>query len=57
MRDELITNRAKLASWEEGIAQARTACEAWKREVDEANRKIKASEQAREEVTLPFLRP
>ncbi|KAF2366836.1 Zinc finger CCCH-type [Trinorchestia longiramus] len=50
MREELITNRAKLASWEEGIAQARTACEAWKREVDEANRKIKVSEQAREEL-------
>lgn len=50
LREELITNRAKLASWEEGIAQARTACEAWKREVDDAHRKIKVAEQTREEV-------
>ena len=51
LKEELITNRAKLASWEEGIAQARTACEAWKREVDEAHRKIKITEQSREEVS------
>ncbi|XP_042242474.1 RING finger protein unkempt homolog isoform X2 [Homarus americanus] len=50
LREELATNRVKLASWEEGIAQARTACEAWRREADEANRKYKIAEQTKEEV-------
>lgn len=49
LREELVTNRAKLASWEEGIAQARTACEAWRKEADEANRKHKLAEQTKEE--------
>lgn len=42
----------QLASWEEGIAQARTACEAWRREADDANRKCKLAEQTKEEVRL-----
>lgn len=41
---------SQLASWEEGIAQARTACEAWRKEADEANRKHKLAEQTKEEV-------
>lgn len=45
----------QLASWEEGIAQARTACEAWRREADDANRKFKLSEQTKEEVRLDFI--
>nr|XP_045594519.1 RING finger protein unkempt homolog isoform X4 [Procambarus clarkii] len=49
LREELATNRAKLASWEEGIAQARTACEAWRRQADDANRKYKMVEQTKEE--------
>ncbi|XP_063886090.1 RING finger protein unkempt homolog isoform X1 [Scylla paramamosain] len=49
LREELVTNRAKLASWEEGIAQARTACEAWRKEADEATRKHKLAEQTKEE--------
>ncbi|ROT76606.1 putative E3 ubiquitin-protein ligase UNKL isoform X4 [Penaeus vannamei] len=52
LREELATNRAKLASWEEGIAQARTACEAWRREADDANRKFKLSEQTKEEFAV-----
>ncbi|KAG1657407.1 RING finger protein unkempt [Nymphon striatum] len=38
LREELISNRAKLASWEESMTQARNACEAWKREAEEARR-------------------
>ncbi|CAL4110683.1 unnamed protein product, partial [Meganyctiphanes norvegica] len=49
LREELATNRTKLASWEEGIAQARTACEAWRREADDASRKCKIAEQTKEE--------
>ncbi|KAK3860000.1 hypothetical protein Pcinc_029152 [Petrolisthes cinctipes] len=52
LREELATNRAKLASWEEGIAQARTACEAWRREADDANRKYKLAEQTKEEFVV-----
>ena len=40
----------QLASWEEGIAQARTACEAWRKEADQANRKHKLAEQTKDEV-------
>ena len=54
LRDELLTNRAKLASWEEGVAQARSACQAWKREADEAKGKAQLSEQARDEVSNLF---
>ncbi|CAH1794687.1 unnamed protein product, partial [Owenia fusiformis] len=45
LREELIANKAKLASWEEGIAQARSACEAWKKEAEEATRKVKMIEE------------
>jgi hypothetical protein len=40
-------NKSKLAQWEEGIAQARGACEAWKKEAEEANRKTKILEDDR----------
>uniref|UniRef100_A0A6A7G6X3 RING finger protein unkempt homolog n=4 Tax=Hirondellea gigas TaxID=1518452 RepID=A0A6A7G6X3_9CRUS len=50
LRDEILSNRAKLASWQEGINQARTACEAWKKEVDDAHKRIKLVEQSREEL-------
>jgi hypothetical protein len=31
---ELDSHRAKVAAWEDGLRQARQACEAWKREAD-----------------------
>ena len=60
LREELRANRAKLASWEEGIAQARTACDAWRREAEEANQKARQAQQEKNEVglwpsLLPFL--
>ncbi|XP_064634085.1 RING finger protein unkempt homolog [Lineus longissimus] len=45
LREELSSNKAKLASWEEGIAQARSACDAWKKEAEESIRKAKAVEE------------
>uniref|UniRef100_T1J1V5 RING-type E3 ubiquitin transferase n=1 Tax=Strigamia maritima TaxID=126957 RepID=T1J1V5_STRMM len=39
LRDELCANRMKFPPWDEGIAQSRNMCEAWKREAEEANRK------------------
>ncbi|CAG0886231.1 unnamed protein product [Darwinula stevensoni] len=49
LREELRANRAKLASWEEGIAQARTACDAWRREAEEANQKARQAQQEKNE--------
>lgn len=40
LRDELSNARLQIANWEERLAQARTACEAWQRESEEANRKV-----------------
>lgn len=48
----IFSHMVQLASWEEGIAQARTACEAWRREADDANRKCKLAEQTKEEVRM-----
>lgn len=50
LREELAGNRTKLASWEDKMSQARGACEAWQREVEEANRKANIAEQQRDEV-------
>ncbi|KAJ9578701.1 hypothetical protein L9F63_005063, partial [Diploptera punctata] len=47
--EELASSRSKLASWDERISQARTACEAWKREADDSSRKAKIAEQQRDE--------
>ncbi|XP_046991614.1 putative E3 ubiquitin-protein ligase UNKL [Schistocerca americana] len=47
--EELASSRSKLASWDERIAQARTACEAWQRESEESNRKASIAEQQRDE--------
>lgn len=49
LREELASSRSKLASWDERIAQARTACEAWQRESEESNRKASIAEQQRDE--------
>ncbi|XP_014663186.1 PREDICTED: putative E3 ubiquitin-protein ligase UNKL isoform X2 [Priapulus caudatus] len=49
LREELISNRAKLASWEESMHQARTACEAWKREAEDAMRRAKLTEHEKQQ--------
>lgn len=36
LREELWMNRKRLARWEERVVQARQACEAWKREAEDA---------------------
>ena len=40
LKEELAGTRARLASWEEGIQQARNACDAWKKETAMANKKV-----------------
>lgn len=42
LRDELMSQNTKQITmpWEEQILQATKACEAWKSEADESNRKV-----------------
>lgn len=40
MRDELANKNAQLLNYEEQMIQATKACEAWKLEVEESNRKV-----------------
>ncbi|XP_074649175.1 putative E3 ubiquitin-protein ligase UNKL [Tubulanus polymorphus] len=47
LRDELASNKAKLVSWEDGINQARSACEAWKKEAEDSHKKAKLAEEDR----------
>lgn len=44
LREELSTSRIQLSKWEDRLGQARTACEAWQRETEEANRKVQMTE-------------
>ncbi|KAL1494205.1 hypothetical protein ABEB36_009837 [Hypothenemus hampei] len=44
LRDELTQARLQLNTYEDGLHQARTACEAWQRETEEATRKAKQLE-------------
>jgi len=39
LKDELLQSRARMATWEEGLQQARGACEVWKKEATIANKK------------------
>ncbi|XP_022916199.1 RING finger protein unkempt isoform X2 [Onthophagus taurus] len=44
LREELNNSRLQISNWEERLSQARTACEAWQRETEEANRKVQMTE-------------
>lgn len=52
LKDELIQNRARMASWEEGLIQARNACEAWKKEAAIANKKAEFAIKEKEAALL-----
>lgn len=41
LRDEIVSQNAKQMQWEDRIMQASKACQAWKSEADESNRKVK----------------
>lgn len=43
LRDEIVSQNAKQMQWEDRIMQASKACQAWKSEADESNRKVKCS--------------
>lgn len=40
LRDELANKGAQILNWEEQMIQATKACEAWKLESEESNRKV-----------------
>ncbi|XP_035827771.1 RING finger protein unkempt homolog isoform X2 [Aplysia californica] len=47
LRDELMMARSKMAEWEGVYTQAKSACEAWKKEAEDANKKAKSAEEER----------
>ena len=48
LREELGAARSKLHSWEESMSQARTACDAWKKEAALANKKAEIANKEKE---------
>uniref|UniRef100_U5ER14 Putative ring finger protein unkempt log isoform 1 n=1 Tax=Corethrella appendiculata TaxID=1370023 RepID=U5ER14_9DIPT len=49
LRDELANKNAQMINWEEQVLQATKACEAWKLEMEESNRKTIIAEQQRDD--------
>ncbi|KAK2716494.1 hypothetical protein QYM36_006847, partial [Artemia franciscana] len=49
LKEELSNYKAKLSAWDAGIAQARLACEAWKREAEDARVRATRAEQQRDD--------
>merc|ERR1719208_360462 len=48
LREELLAARSKLQSWEETMGQARTACDAWKKEAAMANKKAEIASKEKD---------
>lgn len=53
LQEELLNCRSKLVSWEsERMSQVRCTYEAWQRETEDSNNKLKIAEQQRDEVNI-----
>lgn len=52
LSEDLMAARTKLASWEESWAQAKQACDAWKKEAEESAKKAKEAEQDKLEAIM-----
>lgn len=52
LSQELSAAHVKLASWEQAWSKAKQACDAWKKEADEAGDRARKAEQERLEVVL-----
>lgn len=52
LSEDLMAARTKLASWEESWAQAKQACDAWKKEAEESAKKAKEAEQGKVEAIM-----
>lgn len=46
LREELRQTKAHLASWHESWKQAKQACDAWKREAEEANSRMRMERES-----------
>ena len=59
LREELRQTKANLSQWLESWKQAKQACDAWKREAEEANARVRAEKELanrrREEVRYVVL--
>ncbi|CAE1293516.1 UNKL [Acanthosepion pharaonis] len=51
LREELNTLKSNLSHWEEAYSQAKSACEAWKKEGEESVRKVKLAEDEKLQTT------
>uniref|UniRef100_A0A2C9JG51 C3H1-type domain-containing protein n=1 Tax=Biomphalaria glabrata TaxID=6526 RepID=A0A2C9JG51_BIOGL len=49
LREELMMAKSKMAEWEGVYTQAKCACDAWKKEAEDANRKAKLAEEERQQ--------
>lgn len=53
LQEEIINYKSKLASWEsERMSQVRCTYDAWQRETEDLNTKLKITEQQRDEVNI-----
>lgn len=52
LNEDLMAAKTKLASWEESWAQAKQACDAWKKEAEESAIKAKEAEQEKVEAIM-----
>lgn len=52
LSEDLMAAKTKLASWEESWAQAKQACDAWKKEAEESAKKAKEAEQDKLEAIM-----
>ncbi|XP_022831036.1 putative E3 ubiquitin-protein ligase UNKL [Spodoptera litura] len=55
LREEVVASRQAVARWDERLAQARSACEAWQREADEAARAAALAERQRDDARAAAL--
>lgn len=51
LQNEVLKYKQQVAQWEQMVAQARTACDAWQRDAEENNRKANIAEKQRDEVS------
>ena len=52
LSEDLMAAKTKLASWEESWAQAKQACDAWKKEAEGSVKKAKEAEQDKLEAIM-----
>ena len=52
LSEDLMAAKNKLASWEDSWAQAKQACDAWKKEAEESAKKAKEAEQNKLEAIM-----